>query len=581
MKRTIFSLVIVTALVVMMLPAVSPPPVSAAKGASVDFTQYANEDDEWIGSILQASNSKYYEGMSVPQRTILDNIPPTAGGVHTFDFSHEATKSGIHAYDWLTAYNQGNDPPLAYDPCGENLGNMPDFATICGNLHSSPYSILVDVPNDPFVSKDGSTQSRINAYEAEFGNRQIKIYGDQPFATAGLTLSHTVSDGGDTGDSDIEYELTWTSNSTQILIEMAGHLSLSGSPIGDPVAWGMGLGSSHVSGGPYHFRLGDLDGASLGAQDNQIKGADLLPPPLVSTVIAHKFNDLNGNGSQDSGEDDLAGWTMTLYEGSSCNGTLVASGTTNILGDVVFDDLVAGTYSVKETLEDGWTNSTPLCQQVTIGYCETWVVDFGNFELGPDIKVTKTASPDAGAESTDVTFTIIVENTGDLTLDPVKADAGAESTDVTFTIIVENTGDLTLDPVMVVDTIPEGMSYVSTGTSPAPDSYIENGDGTWTVTWNNITALDPGDTTPPIYLIAHIDGDKLGTLINSVTAIGTPPYGDDVEDTDTAPVRVYHAGIDVEKTAEPSCGAASANITFTIIVTNTKSILWPVSTATS
>jgi len=95
MKRTIFSLVIVTALIVMILPAVSPPPV-LAKGASVDFRQYANEDDEWINGILNKNNSKYYECMSVPQRTILANIPSTPGGAHTFTFSHEATKGGIH-----------------------------------------------------------------------------------------------------------------------------------------------------------------------------------------------------------------------------------------------------------------------------------------------------------------------------------------------------------------------------------------------------------------------------------------------------------------------------------------------------
>ena len=550
MKRTIFSLVIVTALIVMMLPVVSPPPV-AAQGARVDFKQFANhmapKPNKWIGSILQASNSEYYECMSVPQRTILVNIPSSPGGAHNLTFGHQATKSGKHAYDWLTAYNQGNDPPLAFDPCGEDMGPHATPA-ICQSLHGGSNWELVDVPDDPFISKDGSTQTRIDAYEAQFGNRQIKIYGDQPITAAGLTLSHDVAPGEDDGDSYIEYVLTWTSNSTQILIEMAGHLSLSGSTISNPIAWGPYRGASHVSGGPYHFKLGQLDGSPLGEQDNQIMGA-VIQPPLVSTVIAHKFNDLNGNGSQDSGEDDLQGWNMTLYEGSNCTGAFMASGTTNILGDVVFDDLIAGTYSVKETLEDGWTNSTPLCQQVTVGYCETWVVDFGNFELGPDIKVTKTASPDAGAESTNVTFTITVENTGDLTLDPVK----------------------------VVDTIPEGMSYVSTGTSPLPDSITDNPDGTWTVTWNNITALDPGDTAPPIYLVAHIDGDAVGTLTNSVTATGTPPYGDHVEDTDTAPVRVYHPGIDVEKTAQPSCGAASANIAFTITVTNTNgSVLNPV-----
>ncbi|GAG30027.1 unnamed protein product, partial [marine sediment metagenome] len=140
-----------------------------------------------------------------------------------------------------------------------------------------------------------------------------------------------------------------------------------------------------------------------------------------------------------------------------------------------------------------------------------------------------------------------------------------------------NTGDLRLDPVKVVDTIPEGMSYVSTGTSPLPDSSTPNPDGTWTVTWNNITSLDPGDTAPPIYLVAHIDGDKSGILINEVTAIGTPEYGPEVQDSDTAPVRVYHPGIHVEKTAQPSCGAANATIAFTITVLNTNgSVLDPV-----
>ncbi|GAF91147.1 unnamed protein product, partial [marine sediment metagenome] len=274
----------------------------------------------------------------------------------------------------------------------------PNYTAICGNLHSSGYSIPVDVPDDPFVSTHGSTQDRIDAYEAEFGNRQIKIYGDQPITAAGMTLSHTVVDGGDTVDSDIEYVLTWTSNSTQILIEMAGHLAMSGSTMFNPIAWGPYLGSSHVSGGPYHFKLGELDGASLGSDDNPIKDV-VGQPPLVSTVIAHKFNDLNGNGVQDSGEPALKDWTMTLYEGPSCSNRTVASRTTNLLGDAVFHDLVAGTYSVRETLEAGWTNTSALCQQVTVGYCETWVLNFSNVRVEPEIDVTKTASPDSGAES--------------------------------------------------------------------------------------------------------------------------------------------------------------------------------------
>jgi uncharacterized repeat protein (TIGR01451 family) len=543
MKRTIICLLSVVMLIAMTLPVVSPSPVAAGK-TSVEFTQYANVDDEWIGSILQKSNSMYYECMSVPQRTILDDIAPTTDGEHTFTFSHQATKGGTHAYDWLTAYNQGNEPPLAFEPCGEKIST--DFAAICENLHTSGYSVPVDVPDDPFISKDGSTQDRIDAYEGEFGNRRIKIYGNEPIAAAGLTLSHDVPNNGDTGDSYINYVLTWTSNSTQIIIEMAGHLAMSGDPTTNPIAWGPSLGASQISGGPYHFKLSQLDEKALGSQDNQIKGADILE--VKGTIIAHKFNDLNSNGTQESGEDDLEGWAMTLYEGSNCTGDLLASGTTGINGDVVFGGLGAGTYSVKETLKGGWTNSTALCQQVTISGGESVTLEFGNVELIPDIDVEKTASPDSGAASTNVTFTITVENTGDLTLDPVE----------------------------VVDTIPAGMSYVSTGTSPVPDSSTENPDGTWTITWNDIGSLDPGDTTA-LYLAAHIDGDEIGTLTNSVIATGTPTYGDEVEYTDTADVYVYHAGIDVQKTADPACGAASTNVTFSITVTNTNgSVLNPV-----
>jgi hypothetical protein len=73
-------------------------------GGKVDFRQCANNDSpyslgecHWIGSILQQSNSKYFEGMSVPQRVILIDISATLGDHHNLTFSHESTKGGIHA----------------------------------------------------------------------------------------------------------------------------------------------------------------------------------------------------------------------------------------------------------------------------------------------------------------------------------------------------------------------------------------------------------------------------------------------------------------------------------------------------
>jgi len=81
----------------------------------VDFKQAANNagepgglgDIDWINSIVQASNSVYTEGMSVMQRVVLSGFTDTGNdGNITLNFSHQDTKAGIHAYDWLTSWTK-------------------------------------------------------------------------------------------------------------------------------------------------------------------------------------------------------------------------------------------------------------------------------------------------------------------------------------------------------------------------------------------------------------------------------------------------------------------------------------------
>ena len=291
-----------------------------------------------------------------------------------------------------------------------------------------------------------------------------------------------------------------------------------------------------------------------------------------------------------------------------------------------------------------------------------------NVAIAPEIEVNKTADPTEGAPSTGVTFTIRVENTGDCTLNPVMvvdtlpagmsyvsddsggsvsgqeitwnlgsmdtgasktislvahidtgasgtltdsviatgtsphgddvSDAdtadvtaltpgisvtktadpteGAPSTDVTFTIAVKNTGDCTLDPVKVVDTLPTGMSYVATGTSPTPDNAVENADGTWTITWNNVGPLTAsgtaGDSTT-ITLVANIDEGASGVLNNTVHVEGKPPYGDNVTDDDIAQVFVLSVvSVELEKTGSPAIVAPGGNVTYTIKYKNTGTV---------
>src|ERR1044071_2725094 len=80
---------------------------SAVKAQSVeDFRQPKNNDPanvEWINSILNNTNSQYAEGMSVPQRYIASGL---SGSTHTLVLKHQAVKSSLHAYDFLTSWQQ-------------------------------------------------------------------------------------------------------------------------------------------------------------------------------------------------------------------------------------------------------------------------------------------------------------------------------------------------------------------------------------------------------------------------------------------------------------------------------------------
>ncbi len=149
--------------------AVAGLPTSAL--AATDFKQCANNETSgtvtglgnchWIGSILQSNNSRYFEGMSVPQRLIFTGITATAGNVHTLVFEADWSKAGIHAYDWLTSYDQVVAAAatfgitLSLNPCGEEIGSL---GPTCSSLRGGSNMVAVDVPDDSFVSQEGSTQ---------------------------------------------------------------------------------------------------------------------------------------------------------------------------------------------------------------------------------------------------------------------------------------------------------------------------------------------------------------------------------------------------------------------------------------
>ncbi|MEG4089736.1 DUF4347 domain-containing protein [Microcoleus sp. Pol12B4] len=101
-----------------------------------------------------------------------------------------------------------------------------------------------------------------------------------------------------------------------------------------------------------------------------------------NSISGLKFNDLNNNRVQDTGELGLANWQFFLDTNDS--GTL-DTGEPNTLTDATgnykFLDLSAGTYKVREVLQPTWTQTTPDPDDITVTSGQDIAnINFGNFQ---------------------------------------------------------------------------------------------------------------------------------------------------------------------------------------------------------
>ena len=152
---------------------------------------------------------------------------------------------------------------------------------------------------------------------------------------------------------------------------------------GSPPVVGTDLKSpthSYTSNGVYTVTLTvtDMDGMS----DTDTARVDITDPEAI--VVAYKWSDDNGNGVQDAGEIDIAGWLIEVYmsEDSEVTWTKVAEGLTGSDGSVTFDGLpvpaVPTFYRIVEEQRPGWTNTTDRIFTAPMLEYSTLVVYFGN-----------------------------------------------------------------------------------------------------------------------------------------------------------------------------------------------------------
>ncbi len=137
----------------------------------------------------------------------------------------------------------------------------------------------------------------------------------------------------------------------------------------------------------------------------------LQPTPPTFNISGFKINNATGSRVQ--------GWNIILM-----NTTMQKSMLTGADGSYIFMNLVNGTYSVTEEMQAGWTNVSPMSQQVTINGADTMNINFTNQKtpiilipgiMGSELGVKETFFPGISCKFGNYSY-----NTGDMVWPPLN-----------------------------------------------------------------------------------------------------------------------------------------------------------------
>ena len=231
--------------------------------------------------------------------------------------------------------------------------------------------------------------------------------------------------------------------------------------------------------------------------------------------------------------------------------TADGTGSNDISGSSPVDGgpgLKADTWTLSETSVSGYSASSWVC----VGGTQST----NHITLGVGAEATCTITNDDVAPSPSPTPQVVTHPGISVTKSPDEQVITSGSTG-SWSIMVTNTGDVTLTNVTVGDALAPGCARTS-ATVPALAAMAPNASATYTCTLANVTAA----------------------FTNVVVATGTPPSGADVTASDTAhvtvttpfvppPKPVQHPAISVTKSPSSQTVSAGGTATFTITVTNT------------
>ncbi len=564
-------------------------PASAASGGVrvLDYSQCANGKvpstslgcpGGWINGTLQGSNSHYREGEVTPQRAMLEVPKGTSAVDRTLTFRYQARKGGvadgIHAYDSLASWNftqtdLTGDPTDADDRCSG--------VTKCPGGDPTTYPIPDDPTEVPPVAGGASRVTAAHMVPAGpgrvmtmYGGTLTDVYYSDPIhdnvagATgddyAAINVKYAIADANGDGKADAD---------TVVQLLFGGHTAAS--IVGDG-GWGLGLGSSNISGGPYHIKWAAADGESVGQRDNQIQGAAILPPALQIEKTSDAASVTAGR---------QIGFTITV---------------TNPGGDarnvVLTDVLPTGTAQAGLSWTVAGTTGDPACSisPATGPSTQTLTCTKATMPGGSSFTVHVT-SPTSGATGcTETTYnntaTVVADNNPEVqasasttvncpglsvlkTADTPTVNAGEQ---VGFGITVTSTGPGEILNASLTDALPMGPGFnwtiVEADTAGSPTCSISADDETGAQTLNCSKAGMPANDSFHVHVISSTAGPANTCAADTYPNTAQAQATNHPQVTSRASVTVQCPALTVTKTADAASIDAGEQMGFVVVVSN-------------
>ena len=398
-------------------------------------------------------------------------------------------------------------------------------------------------------------------------NTDEEIVTITPDASINVVKSGGLAEGAQGRAGDIvEYEFTVTNT---------GNVTLTGVTLDDPLP-----GLSEIVFGDWPGEAGVLqpgesvtatatyeltqDDVNAGQVENTVTATGTPPSgdPVENTdeeiveVPQNPLIELVKNGALAAGSPGVAGDTVE-YEFTISNLGNVT------LTDVALSDELDG---LSEIVFGTWPGEAGVLQPgESVTATATYELTQADVDAGQvENTATATGTPPTGDPVTD-TDEEIVEVPQAPALDVVKSGALADGAEgragdtVEYEFTVTNTGNVTLTDVTLDDPL-EGLSDIEFGDWPGEAGVLAPGE--------SVTATATYELTQ--------DDVNAGQVENTVTATGTPPSGDPVENTDEEIVTITpDASINVVKSgglAEGAQGRAGDIVEYEFTVTNTGNV---------